>query len=122
MKYLKKFNESLSTVEQDIVEICYDITDYDGFIVGFNKGSEKDLFIRRAGEPTDPPIFNFNEIKEVCLRLKDYLGDRYDRFTYRDFDASNNHKLIGNHKLHKIDLNEDTEITEPINIIWINYK
>ena len=98
MKHLKKYNESVANEEnirQDIREICYDITDYNGYMIGnFNKyivdpkiyidPSYKDIkkFTRVSIMKPGFVIYKFDDVKEVCLRIKDYLGDKYINFCY----------------------------------------
>lgn len=100
MKHLRKFNESsVDTTKQDITEICYDLTDgrfdvkvYDDFpgwgrISGmgvidisnsaFHLTKEDKIVIISLSDYRDYNGFSFNEVREVVLRLIDYLGDRY---------------------------------------------
>ena len=99
MKYLKKYKifESVdTTTTEDITEICYELTDgrFRIKIYGDNEftgwgvipGSvmnvpalvdgDKILFIGLSNY-MDYDGFSFDEVREVILRLVDYLGDRY---------------------------------------------
>lgn len=100
MKYLKKYKifESVDTTTEDITEICYELTDapsrfavkiygdneFTGWGVipgsGMNLPAlvdgDKILFITLSNY-MDYDGFSFDEVREVILRLIDYLGDRY---------------------------------------------
>ena len=100
MKYLKKYKifESVDTTTEDITEICYELTDapsrfaikiygdneFTGWGVipgsGMNVPSlvdgDKILFITLSNY-MDYDGFSFDEVREVVLRLIDYLGDKY---------------------------------------------
>ena len=100
MRYLKTYKifESLSTedVREDLTEICYELTDgrfavkiygdneFTGWGVipgsGMNVPAlvdgDKILFITLSNY-MDYDGFSFDEVREVILRLIDYLGDRY---------------------------------------------
>ena len=75
MKYLRKYNESIDPdLKQDIMDICLDIIDI-GFDVSVNEtGIGKYIYIRSNINNK----FHINdELKEVLLRLCDFLGDLY---------------------------------------------
>jgi len=100
MKHIKSYEifESLSTedVREDLTEICYELTDgrfeikiYDdpdfpgwGHIPGSGMNlphierGDKILCIYLS-EYRDYDGFSFDEVREVILRMVDYLGDRY---------------------------------------------
>ena len=100
MKYLKTYQifESLSTedVRKDLTEICYELTDgrfgikiYDdsdfpgwGHIPGTGMNpprverDDKILCIYLSND-IESKGFSFDEVREVVLRVVDYLGDRY---------------------------------------------
>ena len=105
MKYLKKFNESInSEIQKDLIEICYDITDDGKFeVILSEKDEEGYIEIRKHNYVS----FDFNEIKEVCLRIKDYLGDNYEGFSDTGFEYK--------------DLTDNLEIKN-IHIVYIDYK
>jgi hypothetical protein len=101
MKYLKSYQifESLSTedVREDLTEICYELTDgrfgikiYDdsdfpgwGHIPGSGMNlphverDDKILCIYLSDYREDYDGFSFDEVRDVVLRVVDYLGDRY---------------------------------------------
>ena len=97
MRYLKLF-ESFDDVKKDIEEICYELTDgrfavkvYDNFpgwgnISGvgvavhpdeWKLSAENKIVVISLSDYRDYEGFSFDEVKEVVLRLIDYLGDRY---------------------------------------------
>ena len=96
MRYLKRFNESVDDTINDITEICYELTDgrfdikiYDdsefsgwGNIPGSGMNQphiergDKILCINLS-DYRDYDGFSFDEVREVILRVVDYLGDRY---------------------------------------------
>ena len=99
MRYLKKYKifESVDTLREDLTEICYELTDggrfdikiYDdsdfpgwGHIPGSGMNvprverDDKILCIYLSNH-MDYDGFSFAEVREVILRVIDYLGDRY---------------------------------------------
>jgi hypothetical protein len=95
MKYLMLFREMSETnLDKDLYEICYELTDtkfsvkiYDtstgwGSIQGtgvnppLRDSGDKLLFISLS-DYKDYRGFSFDEVREVVLRVIDYLGDRY---------------------------------------------
>ena len=83
----------MDDIKQDITEICYDITDYGEFEIGFHcrENLIHQIFIRAHSRfyCDGPKPFNFNEIKEVCLRIKDYIGNKYAEFSFRTAAENN---------------------------------
>ncbi len=106
MRYLKTFESlSVDTLREDLTEICYELTDgrfgikiYDdsdfpgwGHIPGSGMNVprvERDdkilcIYLLNNTGWTDPLKnkhyhgFSFDEVREVVLRVVDYLGDRY---------------------------------------------
>jgi len=100
MKHIKSYKifESLSTedVRKDLTEICYELTDgrfgikiYDdsdfpgwGHIPGSGMNLphvERDdkILCINLSDYRDYDGFSFDEVREVILRVVDYLGDRY---------------------------------------------
>jgi hypothetical protein len=98
MRYLKRFNESVDDTINDITEICYELTDgrfavkvYDNFpgwgnISGvgvpvhpdeWKLSNENKIVVISLSDYRDYDGFSFDEVREVVLRLIDYLGDRY---------------------------------------------
>ena len=111
MKYIKTFENYVNVgIDADIEEICYDITDSDGFSIDISTNSETSnyrfLCIKKYVEHEEGyedadfddlggEEFYFNEIKEVCLRIKDYLGEKFidicdDRNRSFDVDVDDN--------------------------------
>ena len=96
LKTYKIFESNDINVREDLTEICYELTDgrFDIKIYGDNEftgwgnipGSgmnvpslvdgDKILFIGLSNY-MDYGGFSFDEVREVILRLVDYLGDRY---------------------------------------------
>ena len=88
MKHLKSYQifESISvdTLREELIEICYELTD-GGFRIKISDSNDlpnlnlpsddKVLFI--GLENRDYQGFSFDEVKDVVLRVIDYLGDRY---------------------------------------------
>ena len=62
---------------------------------------------------TSNRIFNFDEIKETCLRIKDYLGDKYISFHYR-YTTSDD--------IHERHLTETTFFHRGVQCIWIRSR
>lgn len=89
MKYLKLYESfSLDKTDEDIIEICYDITDDDLFTVDICFSTEneinRDIVAFLSIRKHDYTSFDFNIIKETVLRIIDYLGDRFIEFVYRN--------------------------------------
>ena len=85
MRYLKTFESlSVDTSREELIEICYELTD-GGFRIKISDSNDlpnlnlpsddKVLFI--GLENRDYQGFSFDEVKDVVLRVLDYLGDRY---------------------------------------------
>ena len=85
MRYLKTFESlSVDTLREELIEICYELTD-GGFRIKISDSNDlhnlnlpsddKVLFI--GLENRDYHGFSFDEVKDVVLRVIDYLGDRY---------------------------------------------
>ena len=128
MKYLKRFNESLKS---DIDDILLELSD-----LGINVSNE---MLRRGelGYDQDIHLFmikcisiengDFNDglewrdIKDCILRIKQYLGKRFVRFLYRKYDVTWYHSKYYS-KSKYIELNEDTDIKEPIYMVNIIYS
>jgi hypothetical protein len=89
MRYLKSYLklsesriEEMSDIDRDLTDICYELTD-GRFRININwtlnyGGVEngKILFICLE-DYRDYDGFSFDEVKEVVLRIIDYLGDKY---------------------------------------------
>ena len=97
MRYLKLFEE-MSNTDEDLKEICYDLTDDGRFYIkidvaeifvpgwdhisdsGINlnlKRDDKIIYICLSDRDSWNHGFSFDEVREVILRIIDYLGDRY---------------------------------------------
>lgn len=93
LKTYRVFESNENDVSGDIADICYDLTDdkfdikiYDNFPgwgripgAGMNPPvdeGDKILFVTLS-DHRDYNGFSFDEVREVVLRLIDYLGDRY---------------------------------------------
>ena len=91
MRYLKSYLklsesriEEMSDIDRDLTEICYELTDgrfhinISSVSVSYYGGveNEKILFICLE-DHSDYDGFSFDEVKEVVLRIIDYLGDKY---------------------------------------------
>ena len=99
MRNLKSYNlyESSESVniEEDLYEICYDLTDYDEFDVFVSK-TFKDVFSFIRISRKSNAEFLIEDVEDVILRIKDYLGSKYyqclsellDRDAYHTFYKS----------------------------------
>ena len=95
MKHIKTY-KLFESIRQDITEICYELTDgrfgvkiYDDSELPVTNTGIYRLHVLRVLEDGDNIIciylsdqrdydgFSFDEVKEVVLRLIDYLGNRY---------------------------------------------
>ena len=95
MKHIKPFNESIeedlsSSIRQDLIEICYDITDIGKFNVytGIISAAKRDS---RLKGKLYLSIFKYNrceyylsELKDVIIRASDYLDDKLFSINYLD--------------------------------------
>ena len=95
MRYLKTFESlSVDNLREDLTEICYELTDgrfgikiYSDFpgwghIPGSGMNTprvERDdkILCIYLSDHRDYDGFSFDEVREVVLRVVDYLGDRY---------------------------------------------
>jgi len=94
MKYLKRFNESVSFEIDDILLELNDI----GFKTSKSENEELGEFfinIEKDGNLPSQQIFKFSEISDSLLRLVDYLGLKTipTIHTYRPCDVKNTIKL-----------------------------
>lgn len=96
MKYLKTFESlSVDTSREDLTEICYELTD-DRFGIKIYDDSDFPGWGHIPGSGMNVPRverddkilciylsdrshtgFSFSEVRDVVLRVLDYLGDRY---------------------------------------------
>lgn len=84
MKYLKKFNESVENISDDIKQTIKDILlpisdmGYEISVDEDNKDGFPQLIIRVV-RYTDPPLIMNDEVKEEFIRMVDYLqSEGYD--------------------------------------------
>ena len=102
MKHIKLF-ESFDNIEEDIRNIFQELVD-DGIIrIVFNTETYKSegreyLFIFVRSTKSDSPLY-WDDVKDYFLRIKVYLGDKFDRFRIRKHPKYR----------EDIDKNEDTE-------------
>ncbi len=80
MKHLKKYNENINDISlQDIRDICLELED-EKFIIELNEGKSAAELLANAFnisiESGKEKNFKYSEVKEVLLRLKDYLGEK----------------------------------------------
>lgn len=88
MRYLNKFESFFQTKllpegvdADDLRDICLDITDYGKFHASVNTiytgGVQKHYVLISLSDVRDYDGFTFGEVKDVLLRLKDFLGKNY---------------------------------------------
>lgn len=126
MKYLKSYKilEELNIKDDDIQnlkDMLLELNDI-GYITNIRETVNcLNIVIdlpkkSRVGTPNIPleQSFNFEDIKECVLRIKDYSGDRYVSSDVK-YDYGNHWK--------RIKLQEDTVIKYPLHsfIMWIKY-
>jgi hypothetical protein len=130
MRYLKTYKVFEST-ELDLREILLELQDM-GYKVTHNddvlysstgetsKGvTTKAIWVKDNISPSNWVDLPWSELKEYALRIKDYLGDKYLSFMWRDL--AYNQVSKGN-PYRTVELNEDTEINERIWSFAIKYK
>ena len=114
MKHLRRYNESIDPdIRQDILDICLDIVDV-GFKISIVENKiNKNNYIYIEHERSFSPypykknIFKIdNNFKEVLLRLRDFLGDRYVNCSLLGNDSFG----ISTEKL--IELTEDIDLED----------
>jgi len=129
MKHLKRFNESAN--EEDIKDILLELED-DGFyfyntkdpLLNYVENDCINIVIKKvSNEPHDGgyfgenKVFYWSDIKDVCLRLKDYLGDNFV-----DFGYATDYSSYYRRREENIPLDENTEIDGYLNNIYITYR
>lgn len=110
MKYIieHKSFKTKKEIEADIREICYDITDYYGFEVGFIHNR---IIINKPTPNGEYPKEYFKmtpELSDVLHRIKDYLGEQYVTTIYGF--KNNDYKQVYD------DYFDTNEIIETINV------
>ena len=118
MKHLKTYKIFEST-KDDLRDILLELED-----MGYKVTHNDDVLYAVTGEPSKGPTTKaiwikdnispshwvdlpWSELKEYALRIKDYLGDKYLSFMWRD-TAYN--KVPKENPYKTVELNEDTEI------------
>lgn len=113
MKYIKPYNNInenkpfLIEDTQTLEEICYDITDDGEYSLRFGthfSGGIGSNFQLKGGshnyieiEKSNNTSFNTNEIKNTLQRIKNYLGVRFEHFTFRKsvkFGIENSNQIL----------------------------
>jgi hypothetical protein len=115
MKYLKTY-ESLSSEEdmkQTIIDICQELLDDNYIRLAF--GERNGYTLLRTKYPDK--WLNWEDIKDTCLRIKDYLGDNFIEFKWREHPSTRKDDNLYNYT----DLNESTHIDKPIWAVAIEY-
>lgn len=131
MKYLKTYKIFEST-ELDLREILLELQD-----MGYKVIHNDDVLLAYSGEPSKGPTTKaiwvkdhyenpsdfvglpWSELKEYALRIKDYLGDKYLSFMWRDIAYN---QAPRENPYRTVELSEETEIN---GIVWsfvIKYK
>ncbi len=85
MNHLKTY-KAFESLSEDLIsnvrDICLEIEDDGRFKCSVNtkdiKGISKHYVLIYLSDIRDYDGFTFGEVKDVILRLKDYLGDKYD--------------------------------------------
>lgn len=128
--FKKKVNIPVN-LKQDIREICYDITDDGKFDIKFNTikpsgGFNSAYYDNRSLKERNliiisPTIhkkdeFNFTDVKEVVLRIIDYLGSKFSQLYIHD-------GLFGwDNTLYDIKDVENLENVNDVRQIYIRYN
>lgn len=83
MRYIKLYKtfESIPVDPDDIRDICLDITDNSRFKATVNtqdiKGVTKHYVLIYLSDVRDYDGFTLSEVKDVVIRIKDFLGNHY---------------------------------------------
>ena len=123
MKYIKTYNESVNfqqdISEQDITEICYDITDDGTMRLDFNDGNWYNIIHLKSTHRYKGFLYT-EEVEEVVLRLCDYLGNKFCNISFRDIEGTwikydkQDLELITNRKT-------SNNILDTIKIVYLKY-
>jgi len=130
MKHLKTYKIFEST-KDDLTDILLELEDM-GYKVVYNddvllaytgeesKGpTTKAIWIKDNMSPSDWVDLPWHELREYALRIKDYLGDKYLCFMWRD-TAYN--QVPKENPYKTVELNEDTEIDGRVWSFVIKFK
>lgn len=117
MKYLKTY-ESLSLeedIKQTITDICLELLDENYIRLAFGERNRY-AFLRTK----DPDKWlNWEDIKDTCLRIKDYLGDSFIQFKWREHPIT---RKDSDNLYNYTNLTEKTHIDRPIWAVAIEYN
>ena len=131
LRYLKKYNLLKESTKDDLKDILleledmgYRITHNDDVLYAVTGGPSKGLttkaiWIKDNISPSHWVDLPWSELKEYALRIKDYLGDKYLSFMWRD-TAYN--QVPKENPYKTVELNEDTEIDGRVWSFVIKYK
>lgn len=130
MKHLSKFESFFQTKllpsgvdADDLRDICLDITDYGRFEASVNSiytnGAHKNYVFIHLSDPRDYDGFTISEVKDVVIRLKEFLGSHYGGCSLQmvgfigrvDIEIDNNDSIIN--KYH-----DDTDRISNL-VVWI---
>jgi hypothetical protein len=116
MKYLKTY-ESLSSeedIKQTITDICLELLDENYIRLAFGERNRY-AFLRTK----DPEKWlNWEDLKDTCLRIKDYLGDSFIQFKWREHPIT---RKDSDNLYNYTNLTERTNIDKPIWSVAIEY-
>ena len=76
----------------------------------------KSIWIKDNIKPSDWVELPWSELKEYALRIKDYLGDKFVSFQWR------NRRKQGTNPYKTVELNDETEIDDRVWSFVIMYK
>ena len=76
----------------------------------------KSIWIKDNIKPSDWVELPWSELKEYALRIKDYLGDKFISFQWR------NRRKQGTNPYKTVELNDETEIDDRVWSFVIMYK
>ena len=82
MKYLRKIFESQYN-DDDIKEICYDLTDDKGFQMRITDSIDVESRKIIISKPKSRIFFIDYDVRDVLLRLADYLGDNFIKLSMK---------------------------------------
>lgn len=118
MRYIKKFESLDVDIEQNIIDICQELKDDFSIritISGLGASSTKKCVVIRTTIWESPLEWHY--IKDTCLRIKDYLGDKFIEFKYRVSWTFGQ----GEQAYQVINLDDDTSINSKMLSVAISY-
>lgn len=131
MKHIKTYKIFEST-ELDLRDILLELQD-----MGYKVIHNDDVLLAYTGKPTEGVTTKaiwvkdnyvtpsksvglpWSELKEYALRIKDYLGDKYLSFMWRDIAYN---QAPRENPYRTVELNENTEINDTVWSFVIKYK